>query len=872
MSLRLRLGILVGAVAFLASCGKGRTPFTYSIDPAIAPSPAVLHDPVKGDRPLAASADANGNVSVFVANEVMLSTNDPTELNDFVARYGGTVLENDAVPDPPPSLGITLTADEKAPTSYLIRLDPTSFPLDHFESDAEAAGFGGAHGFSSDAAARLFALIMNERSAGLDASPNYFFPPQSPIINHTTEGPDPFGGATPIDAFAFQPLHMGPYLADGSKSNVLGAWQYVMAHGIARRVNVAIIDGGFWLDSNGSPIIVPPGTQSDLPANPIQYDFVGDDYIADGSNVAKCTGGASCPWHGNDNAGVALGAPDNSYGTAGTGGWVANPFLFKMDCTRAEIIRAIRTAQAWGADVASMSFGGSCNADCQIFMNPDFLYVEAAMKAKVVLVAAAGNDKKNVDKDPQWPCNINGLTSDESGVICVGALTDGNNTRIDYSNYGHRVDVFAPTNIEVMPNGGTGGALAIAGGTSAATPFVAGVAAMMKALDPGATDKTIRETIRNQAWTDSTDPNVPRYLNALAAVESIGGDTLPEDPFEPNDDASHAKNVNLGTVYSPLTLTDTFDYFHFSLAGYSSLAVNLDYYELLGDMNLTFADGTPQAVQQTLFAPNGSQITEDLLPPGDYTFLMWGPLNGYDIQVTATPVSLQPDAFEVNDTLATAALPATGNHLATRHTATDPDYYAYTASGLTPNFAFFFSIDQSDLPVSLSVYENGSFQGTYPAATTRTVELKDNASYVFLVDGTQPTRYSFSAGEGIDPNVFQFATPVDWIPVIDPTTAIDHVLVSPEDDFAFLPTAADLSRISGIVLSGAGVKLTLLDVMGNVVAEGVDASTSDGPAQQISFAGLSAGATYLLKVERTAAEPVANATLPLIRYTLAFQI
>lgn len=475
--------------------GGGNGDFSYTIDESITPSP----DTLVGSR-LAAVQDEEGNTSLFITDEVLLSPRNETELNDFLARYGGEVIRSNAVPEPPAELEVTLGADDRQATQYTIKLDPSNFALDTFVDDAARAGVTGQATISSQGAAKLLALVTREAASGGRASPNFVFEQQ---LDSTEEHPQ--GGGF-LDAFA-----VAQFGVTGSRSRVTDAWNYVDLNPPAQRTYVAIIDAGFWLDGSGNAMTTITG-RSDIPSLPLQYDFVQDDYLANGG---PCTTGSSCPWHGNNSASVAVGQLNNRYGAAGTGGLVADPMLFKTSLNWDQVARGIRTAAAWGADVISMSFGTECdNIFCDGYFEAN-LYpaLRDARDNGVVMVAAAGNAT-------QW---TNSQPCRGDAVICVGALADGTNTKIGYSNFGDHVDIFAPTNIPAMPNPGTGGNLDSAGGTSASTPFVAGVAAMMKAYNPALTFVQVEDILRRTAWTDSPDSDVPRYLNAIGAVRAVNG-------------------------------------------------------------------------------------------------------------------------------------------------------------------------------------------------------------------------------------------------------------------------------------------------------------------------------------------------------------
>jgi len=235
--------------------------FAYQVDSSVQPSAATIEDGSGTSRPVAAFQDANGVVTSFLLHEVLVRPKNQADLQGFLVRYGATTIGNNAVPDPPPALGRTLDPRYKTPTEYLVRVDASSFDLRNFTADARKVGMAGAFKFSSDEAARLMALVTNETANGRIVSPNFVYESDS-VLLRTQERPA--GGGTFNDAFntALFPR----YGSGGSKANVTGAWQWVQAHGIVRRVRVAIIDGGFWLNATGNPFTVPGDGAVDFPS------------------------------------------------------------------------------------------------------------------------------------------------------------------------------------------------------------------------------------------------------------------------------------------------------------------------------------------------------------------------------------------------------------------------------------------------------------------------------------------------------------------------------------------------------------------------------------------------------------------------------
>lgn len=504
--------IVVAAMA-LGGCGsdEAQPGFRYRIDPTILPSYAELPD---GPRLAAVQVDG-GRPALFIADELLVAPRDPAELDELLERTGGIVVSDNAVPPPPP--GIDLRTDETAATEYVVRVDPSRLDLDGFATDAVAAGVTGSHAISSDAAARLLGLVVRQVAQGRPTRPNFAF--AGDYLTSTREHPTTGGN---VDAFGYS-----VFAAAGSGADVVDAWRLVAANPPPRRSRVAIIDDGFWLDAQGRPMST--GTGSDLPAQPAQWDFVENDSVAGGPNTSGCTGGSPCPWHGNSAAGAAVGILDNRYGAAGTGGQVADPILLRAGYSDGSTAAAVRVAVAWGADVISMSFGGECdNSFCDLYYESVGLYGELrnAHSNGVVMVAAAGNGA-DVGGGDFVGFDTHAVPCRSDHVICVGALGDGSTSGIRYSNFGPFVDIWAPTNLPVMPHGANA-MVHRYGGTSAATPFVAGVAAILRAYDATLDSDSVNGFLYAAAGKNSADPHVVATIDAFEAVRLVAGTTPPE--------------------------------------------------------------------------------------------------------------------------------------------------------------------------------------------------------------------------------------------------------------------------------------------------------------------------------------------------------
>ena len=214
--------------------------------------------------------------------------------------------------------------------------------------------------------------------------------------------------------------------------------------------------------------------------------------------------------HGTHCSGIASAVTNNGIGMSGVGwnckimavrggftGTDGGGYLFDSD-----IIAGLHYAAIMGADVISMSFGGSESAEA------DLDAINYAHNAGCVLVAAAGNGYSDEKSYP----------ADYDNVIAVVA-TNSNDTKANFSNYGDWVDVCAP-GVSIYSTLYSGvfspkftRTYASWSGTSMATPHVAGLAGLIKALHPSWNNDTIR--VRIESTCDNIDSLNPGYAGLL---------------------------------------------------------------------------------------------------------------------------------------------------------------------------------------------------------------------------------------------------------------------------------------------------------------------------------------------------------------------
>jgi len=496
---------------------------TVVIDTTITPTDPSLPGLSGGPaRAIGAVAGPGLPPEEVALDELIFRPTSDAELQAFLTKWGGVVVRSGVSGGPPPGAdaGAGGPVDDNG-LGYLIRIDPSLAPLSQLASTLVGHGEQGTIRFSSERTARLIAIALEEPHA----TPNLVLDTDS-----IPEHPDDSGGN--IDSSTFpeytdddDPSTPGD---QGLSTSVVRAWDYLAYKGFPppppggtfQPPVLAIIDCGF--DFN--PVTGEPNGGNIDYFLPKQVDLVDADGKV-GNN--KCRRGF--PWHGQGTFSVAAARQGNSFGSAGTGGPVAIPMLMRTDLTHYNVADGIRSATLRGASVINMSLSGSCNWFCRVFTSQREHVQNAALFAVnngVVVVSSAGNDGKDLTGSLRIPCT-------SAGTICVGSVSS---TKNNVFNFGAPVDISAPTNILATPNpiSSAGDANDIGidelfrfGGTSASAPFISGVVALMKTVNPAIEQAQVLSILQSTA-NPSPDPRVPRgYVDALRAVQAVSPNVPP---------------------------------------------------------------------------------------------------------------------------------------------------------------------------------------------------------------------------------------------------------------------------------------------------------------------------------------------------------
>jgi subtilisin family serine protease len=284
-------------------------------------------------------------------------------------------------------------------------------------------------------------------------------------------------------------------------ARALDAWALV--GGGRRSIVIAIVDDGIDLDH--------PDLAANLWRNPRRgaRDRHGRDFLDDADPYNPRPKVFNAPFddtdtndiHGTPCAGVAAAVGNNGKGVTGMA-WncrllavkiLAGPDLAPND----RIADAIRYA-ALHADVLSCSWGVARHPDIESAIQ--YAATRGRRGRGSIVCVATGNEYLSRIAFP----------ASHPAALAIGACND-RGVRSAYSNYGEGIDLVAPssddrrpgiTTTDVTARGkgyGSGGYTSDFGGTSSATPLVAGVAALMLSANPSLGGDEVGDLLRTTA-------------------------------------------------------------------------------------------------------------------------------------------------------------------------------------------------------------------------------------------------------------------------------------------------------------------------------------------------------------------------------------
>lgn len=217
------------------------------------------------------------------------------------------------------------------------------------------------------------------------------------------------------------------------------------------------------------------------------WDYVGNDSAPDDEYG-----------HGTHVAGIIGAITNNGIGVAGMS-WQSKLRVYKvLDQdgwgTYANVASAIVSAQGSGARIINLSLGGT--SPSQTLLNA----VDAAYRAGILLVAAAGNDGTNSVRYP----------AAYTQTVAVGATT-AQDQHAWYSNFGPAVDLAAPGGLDnaqiysTLPNG-----YGWRYGTSMSAAHVSGLAVLVWAIAPTLSRDEVFQILKDTA--DKVDASRYPYV------------------------------------------------------------------------------------------------------------------------------------------------------------------------------------------------------------------------------------------------------------------------------------------------------------------------------------------------------------------------
>lgn len=412
-----------------------------------------------------------------------------------------------------------------------------------------------------------------------------------------------------------------------------------------------------------------------------------------------------------------------------------------------------------------------------------------------VICVAAGNDNDNIYTSTQGVStsgNVDAFYSNfytaitdaevKSRIIVVGACKndgDGTYTYSNFSNVGSRVNVVAPGEkiYSTINNNG----YEAWPGTSMATPHVAGVAAMLYAINPNLTGDQVKKIIVDTANTDVSGCSY-KMVNAKNAVEYV------------------ARQIS-GRVVSDGT--------GISLAGVT-VYLNCIFGEAgadIGATTTTASDGTFKlTIPENATAVTGIQFEKDGY--SSYLFPLVANVNSsFDIgTVRLTPIAVDP--------IITPAISGTVRDADTGLALNNVEVYGYDADGYGPLFT---GHTGSDGAFSIALEESGTYSMKFNKEGYEEYILSD----IVVTSGTALVgTISLTATQLPDDGIIYISTPEQFDAIRNDLTG-NYALATDINLSSYTswdPIGSNSDSFSG-TLDGRGHKITGLTITKDVLAQ-----------------------------------------------------